>query len=81
MTMANGQSHIDIADLPDEIRDPQYYSTSNPFALETLMQTNKLDKSNLLETLNRYHGDLTLTAEALGISRTTLWRYRKQFNL
>lgn len=81
MTMANGQSHIDIADLPDEIRDPQHYSTSNPFASKTSVQTNKLDKSALLETLNGYHGDLTLTAEALGISRTTLWRYRKQFNL
>lgn len=81
ITMANGQSCIDITDLPDEIRAPQYYTTSHSLILKPLSRTGKLDRTTIQTTLIKHHGDLALIANALGISRITLWRYRKQFNL
>lgn len=80
LTMANGQSHIEVTDLPDEITHIQHHNdciiTSNQE-----LKKEKLNKETVQKMLNKYQYDLGLTAQALKISRTTLWRYRKLFNL
>lgn len=80
LTMANGQSHIDVTDLPDEISHTQYHSDCIT-TLEQSPQKGKLNKDTVQKMLVKYQYDFTLTAQALNISRTTLWRYRKLFNL
>lgn len=80
LTMANGQSHIDVTDLPDEISNAQYYNNYIT-SLEQSPQRGKLKKDTVQKMLFKYQYDFTLAAQALGISRTTLWRYRKLFNL
>lgn len=40
-----------------------------------------VDRERLLQMLERYHGNRTLTARALGISNTTLWRKLKKYNI
>ena len=41
----------------------------------------KGDKEIVRKALIQYQNDLSLAAKALGMSRTTLWRYRKKFGL
>jgi transcriptional regulator with PAS, ATPase and Fis domain len=80
LTMANGQSHIEVMDLPDEISHTQYHSECIN-SLEPSPQKGKLNKDTVQKMLVKYQYDFALTAQALNISRTTLWRYRKLFNL
>jgi two-component system response regulator HydG len=40
-----------------------------------------MTKQCILDTLDRHQGNLTHTAKALGISRTTLWRKMKEYEL
>ena len=80
LTMANDQSHIEVMDLPDEISHTQYHSECIN-SLEPSPQKGKLNKDTVQKMLVKYQYDFALTAQALNISRTTLWRYRKLFNL
>lgn len=83
LAMAHGRSVIDITDLPDEIVHAEPES-ENPRQAEqsfTVAVPLKIDAYTLQHTLNKYQHDLALTAQALGISRTSLWRYRKKFGL
>lgn len=83
LAMANGRSEIGISDLPDEIIHVLQDSVSEPETYEQPMQisSTKLDAYTLQQTLKKYQYDLGLTAQALGISRTSLWRYRKKFGI
>jgi transcriptional regulator with PAS, ATPase and Fis domain len=83
LAMANGRSEIGISDLPDEIIHVLQDSVSEPETYEQAVQisSTKLDAYTLQQTLKKYQYDLGLTAQALGISRTSLWRYRKKFGI
>lgn len=83
LAMANGRSEIGISDLPDEIIHGLQDSVSEPETYEQPIRINsaKLDAYTLQQTLKKYQYDLGLTAQALGISRTSLWRYRKKFGI
>lgn len=82
LTMANEKSEIDVCDLPDEIIDKQHIPPSNSLIEdEPLLISDKINKETIRKTLIQYQNDLSLAAKALNISRTTLWRYRKKFNL
>lgn len=39
------------------------------------------DETELRDALRRHHGDRNKAAEELGISRSTLWRKMKKYNL
>ncbi|MGH1400538.1 MAG: sigma-54 interaction domain-containing protein [Acinetobacter tandoii] len=83
LAMANGRSAITISDLPDEIihgaQDSE--STTETYEQPIRINSTKLDAYTLQQTLKKYQYDLGLTAQALGISRTSLWRYRKKFGI
>lgn len=83
LAMANGRSEIGVSDLPDEIIHVLQDSVSEPETYEQAVQisSTKLDAYTLQQTLKKYQYDLGLTAQALGISRTSLWRYRKKFGI
>ncbi|MBQ1494256.1 MAG: sigma-54-dependent Fis family transcriptional regulator, partial [Acinetobacter sp.] len=39
------------------------------------------NKNKIRDVLIKHQNDLNLAAQELNMSRTTLWRYRKKFNL
>ena len=83
LAMANGRPEIDVSDLPDEIIQGLQDSDLEPENYEQAAQINarKIDAYTLQHTLKKYQYDLNQAAQALGISRTSLWRYRKKFGL
>ena len=82
LTMTDTPSAIDITDLPDEIYNLEDYSGQLSKSItEQFPKYGKFSRQLIQETLIKYQYDLNLTATALGIGRTTLWRYRKQYNL
>ena len=85
LTMSAGKTQIDPQDLPDEIVHASLNlarpsTTSQPIQLP-LKSSQKIDKDTLQDLLEKYQGQTELVAQALGVSRTTLWRYRKKFYL
>lgn len=79
LTMAQAKLSIDLTDLPDEICESQPPSQTLP--TDIMIDHKKINRANIQRALIENHYDLSLAANALGISRTTLWRYRKKFNL
>lgn len=78
LTMAQGKSFIEITDLPYEISNIQ---PSLNFKIQDLSSQQLLNKNNLEALLQQYPQDLHKISEILGISRTTLWRYRKKWGV
>ncbi|KXZ62518.1 Nif-specific regulatory protein [Acinetobacter venetianus] len=82
ITMANEKSEIELCDLPDEIIDnPHIPSDLMMHTTEHMHSSDKINKDMIRKTLIKYDYDLNQVAKALDMSRTTLWRYRKKFNL
>jgi transcriptional regulator of acetoin/glycerol metabolism len=48
---------------------------------EHMHSSDKINKDMIRKMLIKYDYDLNQVAKALDMSRTTLWRYRKKFNL
>ena len=65
---------IERQDLPESIRDHTAGEGSTPTPLALPEDE---EKRRILEALHRWNGNRALAAEALGISRTTLWRKLK----
>lgn len=85
LTMSAGKTQIDPQDLPDEIVHASLNlarpsTTPQPIQLP-IKSSQKIDKDTLQDLLEKYQGQTELVAQALGVSRTTLWRYRKKFHL
>ena len=85
LTMSAGKTQIDPQDLPDEIVHASLNlarpsTAPQPIQLP-LKSSQKVDKDTLQDLLEKYQGQTELVAQALGVSRTTLWRYRKKFHL
>ena len=82
LTMANEKSEIEVADLPDEIIDTHLHSSQLHNQLsEKPVYPEKINKNKIRDVLIKHQNDLNLAAKELNMSRTTLWRYRKKFNL
>ncbi|HID32884.1 MAG TPA: PAS domain-containing protein [bacterium (Candidatus Stahlbacteria)] len=62
--------------LPDEILTKQ-----KPILSDPVKPLAEVEKDLILETLKRFRGNRKKTAQALGISRVTLWRWMKKYNL
>lgn len=78
----NEKSEIEVSDLPDEIIDTDLHSSEllNE-ALEKPIYSKKINKNKIRDVLIKHHNGLNLAATELNMSRTTLCRYRKKFNL
>ena len=76
------KSEIEVADLPDEIIDIHLHSSliQNEVS-EKPVYPEKINKNKIRDVLIKHQNDLNLAAKELNMSRTTLWRYRKKFNL
>ncbi|ENW17447.1 Transcriptional activator of acetoin dehydrogenase operon AcoR [Acinetobacter haemolyticus CIP 64.3 = MTCC 9819] len=82
LTMANEKSEIEVVDLPDEIIDIHLHSSQlHNEVSEKPVYPEKINKNKVRDVLIKYQNDLNLAAKELKISRTTLWRYRKKFDL
>lgn len=82
ITMANEKPEIELCDLPDEIIDnPHIPSDLMIHTTEHMHSSDKINKDMIRKALIKYDYDLNQVAKALDMSRTTLWRYRKKFNL
>ena len=81
LTMANGQTEIHAHDLPDEICHIQFHSFEETLMDESGEVNTVINRLSLKNALMKYNYNMNLTAKALGMSRTTLWRYRKKFKI
>ncbi|ENW20745.1 sigma-54 interaction domain-containing protein [Acinetobacter haemolyticus] len=82
LTMANEKSEIEVVDLPDEIIDIHLHSSQlHNEVSEKPVYPEKINKNKVRDVLIKYQNGLNLAAKELKISRTTLWRYRKKFDL
>lgn len=81
--VALGDHHmIDESDLPPSLRSPQDRSTDGPdsASLSTTALAD-LEKITILRVFEKAGGDKALTGRMLGISRATLYRKLKQYNI
>jgi transcriptional regulator with PAS, ATPase and Fis domain len=84
LTMASEKLEIDTCDLPDEIIENPFHINESSSTITHIKQpqlSQKLNKETLKNVLVKYDYNLVLASEALNMSRTTLWRYRKKFGL
>jgi DNA-binding NtrC family response regulator len=70
--MMTQDSIIDVRDLQGSIRNPQAPSVGEDG--EAIVTLSDLERQHARATLKRMHGNKVKTAEALGISRATLYR-------
>jgi two-component system, NtrC family, response regulator HydG len=82
------EKEIGIFDLPLEIRRVEMRSNlcirrdNNPSVnCNEPSKRRALTKESLQSTLQRYGGNRSQTAQALGIDRSTLWRHMKRWNI
>lgn len=92
LALSQGHSIITADDLPDEIQTiddtAEHYTTSQTIA-STHTSAKNIDNINkskpttdiIQQALHKYPNDLASVAEYLNISRATLWRYRKKYDL
>jgi transcriptional regulator with PAS, ATPase and Fis domain/TorA maturation chaperone TorD len=75
---ANGK-RIERQDFPEHIRVPE---TLEVLKTETaVVRGGSKEEDRIREVLDRFDGNRTLAAQALGVSRTTLWRRLKALGL
>lgn len=77
LTMSQGRNYIDVHDLPYEISNIEH---GDALITESLSSKN-ISKELLAHLLEQYRKDLQKVADELNISRTTLWRYRKKWDI
>lgn len=75
LVMSDGKQ-IDVADLPPELQAVTEH-THQTAAIPAARLRQPLSEEAVMQALTDCHGNLTLAAKALGVGRTTLWRYRK----
>lgn len=75
LIMAHDKEQIDLEDLPQEIME------NVPLQNPNVTNTPVITAEKLRLVLAKYHNDQQQAADELGISRTTLWRYRKKYHL
>ena len=60
---------------------PRSFAAAQPSAAPAPLVVHSAEEAQLIELLERHGGSRTLTAEALGISKTTLWRRMKKYGI
>lgn len=77
LAMSQGRTYIDVNDLPYEISNVQHGDTQ----IAEPLSNKSITKELLAHLLEQYNKDLQKVADELNISRTTLWRYRKKWDI
>ncbi|MFZ1240549.1 MAG: helix-turn-helix domain-containing protein, partial [Anaerolineae bacterium] len=77
--VASGQP-IDVAHLPESVRRGAVIVPTREKA-EPVLNMDEWNREALIRAGWATHGNLTEMAQLLGISRTTLWRKMRFFNL
>ncbi|WP_111892290.1 sigma-54 interaction domain-containing protein [Acinetobacter sp. MB5] len=77
LTMSQGRNYIDVNDLPYEISNIEHGDA----LISDALSSKNITKELLAHLLEQYSKDLQKVADELNISRTTLWRYRKKWNI
>ncbi len=73
---------LDVADLPSALCDsPASTIVSEPFAPEAPTDLEHLERITIQRVFEQVHGDKTLAGKMLGISRATLYRKLKRYNI
>jgi two-component system response regulator AtoC len=75
---------IDVADLPPAIRTEQPETAGTPLQDAASLSTTALaemERMTILRVFEQAHGDKALTGKMLGISRATLYRKLKRYNI
>ena len=73
---------IDVADLPSALCDsPASAVVSEPFAPEAPTDLEHLERITIQRVFEQVHGDKMLAGKMLGISRATLYRKLKRYNI
>ncbi len=73
---------LDVADLPSALCDsPASAIVSEPFAPEAPTDLEHLERITIQRVFEQVHGDKMLAGKMLGISRATLYRKLKRYNI
>jgi len=73
---------LDIMDLPPHIRSAALApAKSFPLRGTKIVPLAEVEKQTILNALERLNGDKLMTARALGIGKTTLYRKLKEYGL
>jgi len=73
---------LDVADLPSALCDsPASAAVSEPFAPEAPTDLEHLERITIQRVFEQVHGDKMLAGKMLGISRATLYRKLKRYNI
>ncbi|MFO8084670.1 MAG: sigma 54-interacting transcriptional regulator [Desulfobacterales bacterium] len=78
------QDRIDLFDLPVEIRQFDYYSYSGellPLHGKTLPTRHRLTRDKLLDLLKICRWNKAEVARRLGLSRASIWKYMKKWDI
>lgn len=80
MIVLSKDGHLDIHDIPANIRFEKINSVTNNLE-NTAYSLKELEKAKILKTLEESHNNKTKAAQILGISRRTLHRKLNEYNL
>ena len=73
---------LDVADLPSALCDSQASAAvSEPFSPEAPTDLEHLERITIQRVFEQVHGDKMLAGKMLGISRATLYRKLKRYNI
>jgi transcriptional activator for dhaKLM operon len=79
-TQVTGTGVIGLADIPTNVRRME----TSPQSMRPLLQVSSLDEmehETILLTAQMQRGNVSRMAQALGVSRTTLWRKLKLYRI
>ena len=60
---------------------PRSFATAEPRSIPAPLVVHSTEEAQLIEALEKHGGNRALAAEALGVSKTTLWRRMKKFGI
>jgi len=79
--MADGNT-LTVRDLPDDVRQGICQPLALPnYATQDIPTVGAMEEDLIRATLEKLGGNQTKTAKSLGISRSTLWRKMKAYNI
>jgi transcriptional activator for dhaKLM operon len=79
-TQVSGTGNIGLADIPANVRR-LVVTPQNPQLVLQVSSLDEMEHETILLTAQMQHGNVSRMAQALGVSRTTLWRKLKAYGI